>query len=304
MSNRRRPEIHTRRSRVAGLRVRSDPIREATTSGVGLSVVIGAIAAQSTLIAAFLYYFGRAGRAAMYAYFGVDSSYVELSSTDNLSATLRPAFLPILLTGFGIAITVVGVRIALMTPVLTRLRVSHENLVWCVAVFASGAVVFGFALVLGLVPLEVGDAWKPLPILIGSVIAAAISASRRGRLKVVLTLSLAALSLFSLVASWAIYSVDAGIADAQKFASRLASEPAISVYSTERLGIAGPGVVAQDLSSSDLRYKFRYDGLRLLIHSGEKYILLPVGWRKGLDSVFVIEDADDVRIDVIASTGS
>ncbi|MDQ3765510.1 MAG: hypothetical protein M3460_29955 [Actinomycetota bacterium] len=41
-------------------------------------------------------------------------------------------------------------------------------------------------------------------------------------------------------------------------------------------------------------------GLRLLLHSPDKYLLLPKDWRHGQDSVFLLHNDDTIRVDITA----
>ena len=43
--------------------------------------------------------------------------------------------------------------------------------------------------------------------------------------------------------------------------------------------IGGPGVTKYRITEPTSAYGFRYDGLRLLQRTGDKFYLLPVGWR-------------------------
>jgi hypothetical protein len=74
----------------------------------------------------------------------------------------------------------------------------------------------------------------------------------------------------------------------------------VTVFSTERLAVYGTGVTVETIAQTGSRYRYRYAGLRLLTRSDGRYLLLPVGWRKGRDQVFVLPDTDQIRIDVRA----
>jgi len=68
----------------------------------------------------------------------------------------------------------------------------------------------------------------------------------------------------------------------------------VLLYSIDRLAIGGTAVVVEPLTGDDYRYR----GLRLLIRTLDHYLLLPAGWRKGADNVFVIEAEDSIRVDL------
>jgi hypothetical protein len=73
---------------------------------------------------------------------------------------------------------------------------------------------------------------------------------------------------------------------------------------------ARPPVAERRVSVSDLelerdgktvygRYRKQYSGLRLLMHAGGKYFLLPSHWRRGRDRVAEIPDDGQVRIEIL-----
>jgi hypothetical protein len=71
------------------------------------------------------------------------------------------------------------------------------------------------------------------------------------------------------------------------------------LYSDARLGIAGPGVKVEPITQEDSRYHFRYEGLRLLVNTGDSYIIAPQGWTLGRDALSVLP-SKDARIDLVA----
>ena len=44
------------------------------------------------------------------------------------------------------------------------------------------------------------------------------------------------------------------------------------------------------------RYRFRYDGLLLLQHSGSSYVLINEDWNSDSGRVTVLEEAEDLRL--------
>ncbi len=94
------------------------------------------------------------------------------------------------------------------------------------------------------------------------------------------------------------YAVQIGEQSAVSLANRIYSSPSVLLYSTQRLAIAGPGVSADEITQTGLKYHFRYTGLRLLTRSGDRLFLIPVSWRKGRDLVYILRDTDDLRADV------
>jgi hypothetical protein len=114
------------------------------------------------------------------------------------------------------------------------------------------------------------------------------------------SLILLALGLIAVVWTVGLYGDQVGTDRATSIASHLLDQPSVTIYSTERISIAGPGVVATEITQSDSKYHYQYSGLRLLLHSPTKYLLLPVGWQHGQDPVFVLHDNETTRVDLTA----
>lgn len=97
-----------------------------------------------------------------------------------------------------------------------------------------------------------------------------------------------------------LYAAQAGDRAATDSAATLRDKPEIIVYSSDRIAVAGPGIVVDEIQQVGSKYRYRYSGLRLLTQTESKYILLPVGWQKGRDGVFLVPSNDTIRLDIIS----
>lgn len=114
--------------------------------------------------------------------------------------------------------------------------------------------------------------------------------------------SLFLLSLGLLAILWAVslYGDQVGTRIASEFAAhRLPNESEVVVYSTARIALLGPGVAVTEITQPGTKYRYQYTGLRLLAHSTDKYLLLPIGWQRGRDRVFLVRDDDSIRADIV-----
>jgi hypothetical protein len=111
---------------------------------------------------------------------------------------------------------------------------------------------------------------------------------------------LLALGLVAVIWAVGLYGAQVGTDRATGIAGHLSDQASVTIYSTERISIAGPGVVSTEITQSGSKYHYQYSGLRLLLHSPDKYLLLPIGWRHGQDPVFVLHDNETVRVDLTA----
>jgi len=107
--------------------------------------------------------------------------------------------------------------------------------------------------------------------------------------------------LFSLFWATTLYAQHDGQRLAEYTSRYTNSLPAVEIYSPRRLQIIGPGVTIKDLGPDNLAaYRFHYSGLRLLISSGDRWILIPEGWsRVNRSSVIILDDRnEDVRLEL------
>jgi hypothetical protein len=103
---------------------------------------------------------------------------------------------------------------------------------------------------------------------------------------------------------WAttVYANNRGVSVAKNITDRLATERGVVLYSSQRLQITGPAVTRVDLDDRASAYRFRYDGLHLLIRSSGRLFLLPTGWRHGAGApaIVVTDDPASVRLDFLS----
>ncbi|WP_371497065.1 hypothetical protein OG871_13885 [Kitasatospora sp. NBC_00374] len=96
------------------------------------------------------------------------------------------------------------------------------------------------------------------------------------------------------------YAAAVGRTRAAQFVAELPALPEAVVYSEHGLGITAPGVVETRCQAPDSAYAFRYDGLRLMIQSGGRYVLLPAHWRPEDGVAILLPSTDSIRLDFSA----
>ena len=259
-----------------------------------------------------LFYFGWVRANAAFGYFGVDVSGLGFSTSDYLLRSINAAFRPLLLAGL-VAVLATGVHQLLVAaaagggdrvPGWTR----HIPL-----------VALGVGLVLaaiGLSGIAVPDlgrelgVWLPLCLTIGFALLAYAEFSwprfrRRDaesppqparQLRTFLLVGLALMSLFWTVA---LYADQRGREVARSITRDLADRTEVVIYARQRLALSGPGVEVAALGLADSKYQYRYSGLRLLVRSQDRYVLLPFDWTRGRGSAYVLRDDPDVRFEFI-----
>lgn len=284
----------------------------ATTTGVAgsamddvLKVVTGLLS-QVVAVSALLYYFGWTSTRATYGYFGIDPSLLGLTTADYLIRS-APSAVPVLI-GLGLATLTGWFALALAwgagsPPVRAAIRRG--------LVMVSGTcVVAGTGTSFGWLRTRLALPLRPLLITVG--VALLLIVWHRSvtesvwPLPLPMPVALLALTVSATagVWSWALFADSTGRSAAQRIATALPYREAVALYSTRRLGISGPQVTAEMLTKDPSGYQVRYQGLRLLVTgSNGDLFLVPVGWVKGHDPVYVIHADATVRIDIVSDFG-
>ena len=299
------------RSRADALTVAADEPPSRTTPARGRSAwssvsdVITTFVAPTTLVGSLVFYFGWTRTRAWWLYFGVDPSVLGFSNQDYVLRSVNalfPALLVAAIAAAGVAWAVrrtdrlvadiASGRAGPNAPrVLARARPTIGIL--GAAFFAVGVL----ALFWGVLQFEVLSA---LALGVGAMLLALAGRLRTRRetepgrstweaaaLWVVLILS----------AFWAIndFALITGRGAARFTGNNLRLRPAVTIFSTERLGLEGPGVDSGVLAAEE-RYRFRYTGLRMLLRTGGSYVLAPDGWEPGA-AIFVVDDEPSLRFE-------
>jgi hypothetical protein len=283
--------------------------------------IAGAILGQGALVTALLLYFGWARTRATFAYFGVDLSLLDLSTTDYVLRSVNSAYHPLLLLGLAVVAAVLLhqhlSRSSGRRRVLTRrVEPGVAALGWLFVGTGVLALLWsGWSRRVGSwVPdsSALGFAWLPSTLAAGFALlayGAGIAMNRRSERRdggsPQLVFGLVALFVMSLFWAVSLFAVHDGRARALALERELPSSPEVVLLARDLLAIRGPGVVLTDLRLRGGprpygRYRNSYSGLRLLTHADEKYFLLPVGWKHGRDRVFQVPDDTEIRIELIA----
>jgi hypothetical protein len=111
---------------------------------------------------------------------------------------------------------------------------------------------------------------------------------------------LVGLSLF-----WAAndYSAAVGRSRASQFVAELPTYPSTLVYSEKNLNIAAHGVTETRCPAPDAAYSFRYDGLKLIMQSGNQLVFVPADWTRQDGVAVVVPRSESIRLQFIGTAG-
>ena len=109
----------------------------------------------------------------------------------------------------------------------------------------------------------------------------------------------AAFVLASVGLFWAVgsYATGIGTGRAQEMEAALPAWPDAVLYSQHSLALRGPGIVEETCAGADAAYRYRYDGLKLVLQSGGQYFFLPAGWTTAGGAALVLPRTDSLRLE-------
>lgn len=287
--------------------------RKADDSGLGpIAEFASRFLAPAGLVTAVLYYFGYVREQALFAYFGIDLGSVGFSTTDYLVRSTGTVFLPLATVLIGGVMVMIAHH--LLTYFLTRLKHRWRRVAW----LTVGAITL-ILLIFGIVGLHrradplISPLAAPLALLGGALLLEytvemlRVCESIPDQMEVAFVstriLRRGLMTALVLVAAfWATATVaqERGTDAAKAIEVSLPLDPQAIVYSHNRLQITGSGVHLERLDATDSAYRFRYNGLRTLIHKSGHWFLLPVGWTHNNESTVIVlsDSTNDIRVDL------
>lgn len=273
----------------------------------GIATLIVELLPFITVLAALGVWYGYELTLARARYFGLDPSVLDYTTSELLLRT-APAVIAPLLYLLMVLIALVSLH------AIVRWLQRHRRWAYPIRVGAAVTGLMGLLLVVGGV-VVVGDhnflakhpALRPmmLPLgllfvfyatwLIGRRSARPITAMGSPKGAMGLTAGVVLISTFWSFSEAAEY---AGARDSYiLFNNAFGDLPRVIIYSDKELLISAPGVERTTVGNSESLYHWRYQGLRLLVHSGDKYFLIPAGWASTEHSAIVLADEPGLRFE-------
>ncbi|MFD1519933.1 hypothetical protein [Pseudonocardia yunnanensis] len=268
--------------------------------------------APTTLLTALLLYFGRLHAQALFRYLRVPWTVFELTPEDYLIRSADGLFVPVTIAA-GVAVLACWAHYLLVGSGSDRARAAVVRAV------APLAAVGGIALVVfAAVATVAADAPFPefpesggLSLAIGVLLLAyavrlirtlAAGGQSRGPARPVGGAVAEWTAIFVLVGVglfWAVngYAIGVGTSRAEQLVAELGFAPDAVLYSEKRLGLELPGVREVPCQDPDAAYRFRYEGLKLVLQSGDQYLFFPGGWTREDGVALIIPRGDALRLE-------
>ncbi|MFJ6673773.1 hypothetical protein ACIQMJ_21920 [Actinosynnema sp. NPDC091369] len=283
----------------------TDPVVPQTGPARALRI-LASVVANTTLLTALLYFFGLVATQVFFAHFRVHYTLLSQTPDEVLARGADGLFLPLA----GIAIAVLAVTFLVR---YVRTRLSARQWAALLRVCTPTAAVLGLALLAVTAPITVHpEPFRVYPgvpglgFAVGIVLLAfawrrwSTTAGRgRKRARFGVAESVAAFLLVSIGLFWAVgdYSSAVGTRRGFEVEARVPDMPGVVVYSGDGLNLTGDGVRQVACGQPDGAYKYRYDGLKLLLQSGGQYVFLPATWRSSEGTAFVVPRTDSLRLE-------
>jgi hypothetical protein len=284
----------------------------ASARTIGALRELSAVLAPVTVLTGLLYFFGYLRARAFYGFFGIDLRSIGFSTTDYLAQSADTVFRPLavlLAIGLGAVLLHIGLTITLDQADATLARRMALGLA-CLAM----ALLLAGITDLAFVAIRVGNLLlAPIALIGGAVcleyavqiLAAPKVGSARTR-RLLKRTSTARRGLVIALVIFAAFWATSDVADSEgRSAARLVADSLlvqtkVHVYSRDRLQIVGSGVQVTNLQTTNSAYRFRYDGLRLLLHSGDRWFLVRAVWdpENGEDVIVLQDNPSELRIEV------
>lgn len=259
--------------------------------------------APVTLLTGLGIYLGFVYTYAFYGAYGFDASVLDFSSQDLLIRSLDGIYLPVTLVLAAILLTV-AIGPVWRRTLLVRPRVARR-VRWFLLV--TGAVLIANGIVFLWRPDRTVIDFDPYVAMATSITVGCIlvyayvrtspeadgGVSAGGRLAAGALLGIALVGVFYASSQ---HAQEAGRQRAILHASSLTAQADTVLYSDKDLQLVAPGV---EISTSDdpaSAFHFRYSGLRLVLRSGGKYLLVNRGWTPSSGVAFVVRDSPTVRL--------
>ncbi|MGH3825216.1 MAG: hypothetical protein ACRDRA_20615 [Pseudonocardiaceae bacterium] len=273
-----------------------------------LLTILESVVAPVTALTALMYYFGLLHAYWFLQTFGVEYTVMGFTTYDYLLRSADGLFVPIaVVAGTGLAVAWTYGPLAARIPPAPRrtvLRVGPHVALGAGSLLLVGAII-------GVVRPRT---WYPVVGLPGLALALGVLAVNAAvRMYRARTLAeraalrgtpafwewAAVFLLVNIGLFWAAadYSAAVGGQRGADVVAALPGWPDVVLYSERALNLSAPGVRDTICADPESAYRYRYDGLKLILQSGDQYLFLPEGWTPNGGSALVMPRTDALRLD-------
>lgn len=275
------------------------PADSSSMSGAGSALrLVATIGSPIAIATGLLFYFGWVRATVQARQLGYDTAILDWSVQDYMLRSILVLFLPIMaLVALMLLLTWLHQRLVL--PMVDSDRLAAwlpRGLRGSWLLWATVAVVLSlFAAPLGSVIIPAAVTLALLCSLYGDLLERRLT----GRPRTFSAAKVLILVLLALAVFWDVERLASAVGEG--YAAQITANPrqllAVTVYSPKSLDIDVPGVVETKLGNPDSAYRYRYNGLRLVQRSGDRYLLMSEQWDPRMTRIIVLRETDSIRME-------
>jgi hypothetical protein len=275
------------------------PAGSPPASGPGGAVrLIAAIGSPIAIATGLLFYFGWVRASVQARRLGYDTAILDWSVQDYILRSILVLFIPLMVL-LGLMLLLIWVHQRLVLP-----RADAGGLAgWLPRALRGSWLLW--------IPVAVALSVVAAP-LSGIAVALAVTASLlcalygdllERRLNGATRTSSAARALVLVLLAFAVFWDVERLANfvGEGYATQISADPrqllAVTVYSEKSLELHVQGVVETHLGNPESAYRYRYDGLRLVQRSGDRYLLMSEQWDARTSRIVVLRETDAIRLE-------
>jgi hypothetical protein len=260
--------------------------------------LVATIGSPIAIASGLLFYFGWVRASVQARQLGYDTAILDWSVQDYILRSILVMFIPLMALA-ALMLLLIWLHQRLVLPMVDSGRLATwlpRGLRGSWLLWASVAVVLSlFTASLSGIIVSAAITLALLCALYGDLLERRLTGSTR-------TSSAAKVLILVLLAFAVFWNVErlANIVG-EEYAAQITANPrqllAVTVYSPKSLELHVPGVVETKLGNPDSAYRYRYDGLRLVQRSGNRYLLMSEQWNAQATRIIVLRDTDTIRME-------
>jgi hypothetical protein len=275
------------------------PAESSPASGAGNAVrLIATIGSPIAIATGLLFYFGWVRASVQARQLGYDTAILDWSVQDYILRSILVLFIPLMaLVALMLVFTWLHQRLVLpmadagSLPTWIPRALRGAWLLWVPVAIALSVM----APPLSGITVAVAVTVSLLCALYGDLLERRLTGQTR--------MSSATRALVLVLLALAVFWVVERLANVvgEGYAAQITANPrqllAVTIYSPKSLEIHVPGVVETKLSNPESAYRYRYDGLRLVQRSGDRYLLMSEHWDAKTSRIIVLRETDAIRME-------
>lgn len=296
------------------------PDNEAPTVLPRALKAIASVVAPGTILTTLMIYFGLLYAIGYYRHFGVNYTVLELPVQDYLVLSSDAAVVPLAILAAATLLALWLYRLPDSTISDNRRKLMRRAI--SPVVIAVGLALVGSTVVdlIWGIPMYAEIFWEARGLSLATgvlVIAyggrifriAALPRTRTHRPEATEAMAVGKISAITILVGiglfWAVgsYGIAVGAGRAEGITAALACQSEVILYSEKSLNLTAPGVTTQSFENPNVRYQFRYSGLRLVPQSGPWYLFLPESWSPSKSPAILLRRSDTIRLEFYSSGG-